>query len=908
MVTNTVRLGVDFGTSNTVAVLRRDNGAAMPLLFDSSPLLASGVFADADGELLTGADAERAATAHPAGFEANPKRRIDDRAVRLSERELPVAALVAAVLRRVMAEAERVGGTVPGSAVLTHPVAWSRSRLGLLSAAAWDAGITEVGFVAEPVAAAAYFATVLGRELPRGQCLVVYDLGAGTFDVSVVRHTADRAEVIATDGLADVGGLDVDAVVVAHARSVTSGKQAGWGRLDWPETPADQRAHRALWQGARAVKEQLSRHAKADLHVPLVDADVHVTRDEFERAARPLLDRTVALTLATLRTAGVRHEEIAGVFLVGGSSRIPLVASLLHRALRIAPTVIDQPELVVAIGSLHAEARPAPAAAAASTVEAAPPAAKAAPPAAKAAPPAAKAAPPAVEQATTEAASAAAVLARAAVPTVPEPVTVSTMPEPVTDPAQSEPVTAPVAAEPTPGRSAEPAGPTGEGHGRARLTRADVEPAAPEATGTEPAEHAGPPTAEPATTPATAEPAGTEAAEPEPTASGLAAAEQAPRLSAPLAAASPARAADSPAEPPPTGRRGRRRVVVLATAVAVLVVAGVIAGVVLSNRDRNTATSGTSETASPSPMPALTLTGHTGAVNTVAWSPDGKTIATSSVDHTARLWNAATGQPIATLTGHTNSVGKIVYSPDGESVVTVSGDATIRLWNAANGQPIDTYHGSAFIISTVVFSRDGGLLATGSLGENGIRLWSTATRAQVREIVTEPTVTSGLPHFVSAIAFSRDGRTVATASSNGPIRLWEVSSGNRSAEFASQPGRVHAMLSAPDGTTLLTASDGDHDVTVSVWSVPGGEQKATFRAGDANNIETYAFSPDGRLFATAGKEGDITLWDVATGQETGARIQHACKPRGIAFSPDAGTLAAACEDGVARLWPTAPSK
>ncbi|MEV4515633.1 Hsp70 family protein [Dactylosporangium sp. NPDC049525] len=355
MATNAVRLGVDFGTSNTVAVLRRDDQAT-PLLFDSSPLLASGVFVGSDAAVLTGADAERAATAHPAGFEANPKRRIDDGAVWLGDHEVAVTALVAAVLGRVVSEASRVAGAPPGSAVLTHPVAWSRTRLGLLASAARDSGLRDVRFMPEPVAASAYFAAVLGHDFPPERCLVVYDLGAGTFDVSVVRRPANGpGVVVATDGFADVGGLDLDAVVVEHARSVTSGAQAGWGRLDWPETPADQRAHRTLWHGARAVKEQLSRHAKADLHVPLVDADVHVTREEFERAARPHLDRTVALTLATLRAAGVRREQIAGVFLVGGSSRIPLVASLLHRALQIAPTAIDQPELVVAIGSLYAE-------------------------------------------------------------------------------------------------------------------------------------------------------------------------------------------------------------------------------------------------------------------------------------------------------------------------------------------------------------------------------------------------------------------------------------------------------------------------------------------------------------------------------------------------------------------------
>ncbi|MEV4758597.1 Hsp70 family protein [Micromonospora sp. NPDC049559] len=349
------RLGIDFGTSSTVAMLAAPDGRVKPLLFDASPLLPSGVFAGPDaGPLLTGADAERAAAAHPAGFEANPKRRIDDRVIWLAEREVPVTEAIAAVLARVSAEARRVAGGPPETVVLTHPAGWSHTRRGVLAVAAEQAQLGKCDFVAEPVAAAAYFADVLGRDVPVGRCLVVYDLGAGTCDVSIVRRTVAGLEVVATAGLDDVGGLDLDAAVVAHARSLTTATGDAWGRLEWPRTPADQRAHQLLWRDARTAKEQLSRHTTADLHLPLVDTVVHVTRDEFETAARPHLDRTVDLTATLLRDAAVPRQQIAGIFLVGGSSRVPLVASLLHRTLRIAPIALDHPEIVVAEGALHA--------------------------------------------------------------------------------------------------------------------------------------------------------------------------------------------------------------------------------------------------------------------------------------------------------------------------------------------------------------------------------------------------------------------------------------------------------------------------------------------------------------------------------------------------------------------------
>ncbi|MGH3715736.1 MAG: Hsp70 family protein, partial [Micromonosporaceae bacterium] len=100
----------------------------------------------------------------------------------------------------------------------------------------------------------------------------------------------------------------------------------------------------------------MSRHASAELHVPLLDREVHLTREEFEQLARPLVADTVTLTADTLRRSGVPAERLAGVFLVGGASRIPLVATMVHQGLRIAPTVLEQPELVVAEGAVIAEA------------------------------------------------------------------------------------------------------------------------------------------------------------------------------------------------------------------------------------------------------------------------------------------------------------------------------------------------------------------------------------------------------------------------------------------------------------------------------------------------------------------------------------------------------------------------
>jgi molecular chaperone DnaK len=343
-------LGVDFGTSNTVAVARWPDGRARPILVDGSPLLPSAVCAEPDGTLLVGRDAVHSARIDPARFEPNPKRRIDDGLVLLGDHELPVVDLIAAVLARVAEEWHRAVGQVKPDVTLTCPATWGATRRTLLAEAAARAGLTGARLVAEPVAAATYFAEVLGRDVPIGSVVVVHDFGAGTFDASVVARTSSGFEVMAVDGRDDIGGLDIDAAIVEHLRT------DAWQRLLEPSTVEERRAQRQLWDDVRIAKERLSRTQAADFVVPLLDTEAHLTRDELERVARPVLDQTVRVTKGLLRWADLPAGRLAGVFLVGGASRIPLVATLLHRELGEAPVVIEQPELVVAEGSILADA------------------------------------------------------------------------------------------------------------------------------------------------------------------------------------------------------------------------------------------------------------------------------------------------------------------------------------------------------------------------------------------------------------------------------------------------------------------------------------------------------------------------------------------------------------------------
>lgn len=358
-------LGIDFGTSNTVAMVRTQDGQMRPLLFDGSPLLPSSVYFNTDGRVLVGRDAERSARADPSRFEPNPKRRIDDGEVFLGGQGVAVPRLFGYVLSQVVAEARRQFGAAPDEVRMTHPARWGERRRTLLIEAARLAGLAQPRLIAEPIGAASYFTAVLGTAIPVGRSLAIYDLGGGTFDATVVRRTQTGFEVLSEEGLPDVGGLDLDHAVVEYlGRMYEASHPAEWRAMISPTEPAHRRHRRMLYEDIRGAKEMLSRTASADIDLPALEVNAHLTRDEFETLIRPHLERTVACLQRAITGSRVAAKDLVGIFLVGGSSRIPLAAHLIHTELGVAPTTLDQPETVVVDGALRIGAsglpRPAP--------------------------------------------------------------------------------------------------------------------------------------------------------------------------------------------------------------------------------------------------------------------------------------------------------------------------------------------------------------------------------------------------------------------------------------------------------------------------------------------------------------------------------------------------------------------
>ena len=236
----------------------------------------------------------------------------------------------------------------------------------------------------------------------------------------------------------------------------------------------------------------------------------------------------------------------------------------------------------------------------------------------------------------------------------------------------------------------------------------------------------------------------------------------------------------------------------------------------------------------------------------MAYSPDGRRLASASFDHKVKIWDPSTGQETLTLHGHTDTAIAVAFSPDGQRLASASEDGTIRIWDAS---PIED--------------------------------------PPARELLT----LTGHTDVVRAVAYSRDGRLIASSGDDAIIRIWDADNGRSVRFFRGHNVSVRGLAFSPDGRRIASA---DRGRTIRVWDLETGSVVFTIDDEDAEQSMGIAYSPDGRFLATA-SGGCVDVWDATTGEHKGSHPEHVWIMYCVAFSHDGGRIASGSRNGAVKV-------
>ena len=290
---------------------------------------------------------------------------------------------------------------------------------------------------------------------------------------------------------------------------------------------------------------------------------------------------------------------------------------------------------------------------------------------------------------------------------------------------------------------------------------------------------------------------------------------------------------------------------------------------------------------------ATILTGHTSGIQSLVFNRDGNILASGSNDKTIRLWDISTGQYLQILQGHTNNITFVSFHPLEEKLITASSDNTVRLWDIATGECLQIFHIPINWLLAIALSNDGQTLVTGS-DNNAVKFWDMSNGTLVKIL---PDYNS----LVWTVAFSHDGKTIVTGSEDNTIKIWDIETGECLQTLQEHKQRVWLVDYHPDNQTLLSISE---DQTIKLWDIASRRCLKTL-AGYSNWILSLAFSSEGQTLASSSQDHKVRLWNIQTGECNLILAGHDDLISSIAFAPPHIAdclLASGSDDNTIKLW------